>query len=174
MSQQFRVNSQTIEDKFNSLLPSQGGQGAGVDLSASTMVIPIVDLTESAQGSDLRQDLQTSFTLTNTNAFLFTNNTSTLLTTTGYYRVIGTSTITGSSTADRINTLNITDGTTTKSFWGHSLVGGGTNGQYVSIPFDYIFKLEAGNSFTITTALNAFMHGSARQIADLQGNLINP
>jgi len=43
--QQFRINSQVIEDKYNSLLPSQGGQGAGVDLSASTMVIPIIDLT---------------------------------------------------------------------------------------------------------------------------------
>ena len=67
--QQFRVNSTTIEDKFNSLLPSQGGQGAGVDLSASTMVIPIIDLTESAEGSTLREDLQSSFSLTSANAF---------------------------------------------------------------------------------------------------------
>ena len=60
MAQEFTIKSQDIEDKINQLLPSQGGQGAGIDFSASTMVIPVVDLTETAEGSSLRQDLQTS------------------------------------------------------------------------------------------------------------------
>ena len=60
MAQEFTIKSQDIEDKINQLLPSQGGAGAGVDFSASTMVIPIVDLTETAEGSSLRQDLQSS------------------------------------------------------------------------------------------------------------------
>ena len=63
MAQEFTINSSAIESKINQLLPSQGGFGAGVDFSASTMVIPIVDLTESAEGSDVRQDLQTAFSL---------------------------------------------------------------------------------------------------------------
>ena len=60
MAQEFTIKSQDIEDKINQLLPSQGGFGAGVDFSASTMVIPIVDLTETAEGSALRQDLQSA------------------------------------------------------------------------------------------------------------------
>ena len=60
MAQEFTINSEAIESKINQLLPSQAGFGAGIDFSASTMVIPIVDLTETAEGSGLRQDLQKS------------------------------------------------------------------------------------------------------------------
>ena len=48
MGQEFIIKSQSLEDKVNQLLPSQGGFQAGVDLSASTTIIPIVDLTETA------------------------------------------------------------------------------------------------------------------------------
>ena len=61
MAEEFTIKSEQIEAKINQLLPSQGGYGAGLDFSASTMVIPIVDLTETAEGSQLRQDLQTAF-----------------------------------------------------------------------------------------------------------------
>ena len=51
MAQEFTIKAPTIEDKINQLLPSQGGFGAGVDFSASTMVVPIVDLTAKMLGS---------------------------------------------------------------------------------------------------------------------------
>ena len=47
MAQEFVIKSPEIEDKINQLLPSQGGFQAGVDFSASTMVVPIIDLTET-------------------------------------------------------------------------------------------------------------------------------
>ena len=50
MAQEFTIKSADIEDKINQLLPSQGGFAPGVDFSASTMVVPIVDLTETAEG----------------------------------------------------------------------------------------------------------------------------
>ena len=34
MAEEFIINSRTIEDKINQLLPSQGGFGAGIDFSA--------------------------------------------------------------------------------------------------------------------------------------------
>ena len=89
MGQEFVIKSQTLEDKVNQLLPSQGGSAAGVDLSASTTIIPIVDLTESAEGSNLRQDLQTSFSFNSANTFDVNNTTTTLVNTTGFYRVQG-------------------------------------------------------------------------------------
>ena len=58
MGQEFFINSQKIEDQIRTLLPSQGGSQAGFDLSASTQIIPIIDITESAEGSNLRSDLQ--------------------------------------------------------------------------------------------------------------------
>ena len=60
MAQEFFINSQELEDKIRQLLPSQGGAGAGFDLSASTQIVPIIDLTESAEGSNVREDLQTA------------------------------------------------------------------------------------------------------------------
>ena len=100
MAQEFTIKSQDIEDKINQLLPSQGGFAPGVDFSASTMVIPIVDLTETAEGSSLRQDLQTAFSLISLTDNTVTNQTVTIINTTGYFRLFGTiqpSSVAGSS-----------------------------------------------------------------------------
>ena len=74
MAQEFTIKSQQIEDKINQLLPSQGGFQPGVDFSASTMVIPIVDLTETAEGSSLRQDLQTALSHRSQTCLLYTSD----------------------------------------------------------------------------------------------------
>jgi hypothetical protein len=92
MAQEFTINSADIEDKINQLLPSQGGKEPGVDFSASTMVVPIVDLTESAEGSSLRQDLQTASSFASTNVEII-NNDLQLVNTTGYYQVVFSYTI---------------------------------------------------------------------------------
>ena len=89
MAQEFQINSSAIESKINQLLPSQGGFGAGVDFSASTMVIPIVDLTETAEGSDVRADLQTALSFNSVTSFTVSDATTTIINTTGYYRVFG-------------------------------------------------------------------------------------
>ena len=57
MAQEFTINSEAIESKINSLLPSQGGYGAGIDFSASTMIIPIIDLTATAGYWNIRGGL---------------------------------------------------------------------------------------------------------------------
>ena len=85
MGQEFIIKSQKLEDKVNQLLPSQGGFQAGVDLSASTTVIPIIDLTETAEGSAVRADLQTALSLSSISAFSVNNTTTTIINTTGYY-----------------------------------------------------------------------------------------
>ena len=61
MGQEFFINSQELESKVRQLLPSQGGAGAGFDLSASTQIVPIIDLTESAEGSNVRADFELPF-----------------------------------------------------------------------------------------------------------------
>ena len=172
MGQEFIIKSTTLEDKVNQLLPSQGGFQAGVDLSASTTIIPIVDLTESAEGSSLRLDLQTSLSLKNTD-FSVINSSSTVLNTTGYYRFFGVGSVLQVNTT-MTGTISITDGTSTKVLYlirgiGSSNAGVNTNN------FDFNVFLQAGDSIVVATS-NAFcsIDGSFRQIADLSGNLINP
>jgi len=167
MAQEFTIKSQQIEDKINQSLPSQGGSQPGLDFSASTMVIPIVDLTETAEGSALRQDLQTSFSLTSSNTFNFNTATQTLINTTGYYRVFGSNSFINTSQI----AFQLTDGLSSKNI----LVQNGYNGFSFNIPYDFIVFLPAGNSLrAVSTNSSAQCTGLARQIADINGNLVNP
>ena len=174
MGQEFVIKSTALEDKINQLLPSQGGAQAGVDLSASTMIIPIVDLTESAEGSALRQDLQTALGLNN-NAFSLTSaTTTTLVNTTGFYRVIGTvsaqienSTQTGS--------FQVTDGVTTTNVYSLTVKNQSSDRGTSIDSYDFVVKLEAGQSLQVTSDVNGVRFaGSTRQVADINGNLTDP
>jgi len=175
MAQEFTIKSQDIEDKINQLLPSQGGFQPGVDFSASTMVIPIVDLTETAEGSSLRQDLQSSFSFNKITSFSVTNTSSTLVATTGYYRVFGNIQILNENTATRNADLFFSDGVSTKSIFKVTSVTNSGLNSATSTPFDFLIKLEAGDSIIgFSSDTFSVITGNTRQIADLSGNLTNP
>ena len=171
MAQEFTINSSAIESKINQLLPSQGGFAPGVDFSASTMVIPIVDLTETAEGSNLRQDLQGAFSLTSNSSFAITNGSSNLITTTGYWRVFGT--CQGFLNSGELN-VSITDGTTTKILFNANYASS-ASGAYFTQDFDFNVFMPAGTTLTgqaASTSQHIFV--TVRQLADLQGNLVSP
>lgn len=175
MAQEFTINSKEIESKINQLLPSQGGAGAGIDFSASTMVIPIVDLTESAEGSGLRQDLQTSLSLVSVTSFNVSGTTSTLINNTGYFRVFGVVKFSsGNSAAGGTQDFSITDGTTTKVIYGYTVNAGDTRDAIPILSYDFVVFLSAGDSLTCTSSGDSRFTGATRQIADLSGNLVNP
>lgn len=172
MAQEFTIKSEQIESKINQLLPSQGGYQAGIDFSASTMVVPIIDLTETAEGSALRADLQSSLSFNNSD-FDVKNATSTLINTTGYFRNIGTmSCVTGSGSL--VAKFIINDGVTDKVVWQYDVIAN-TGQQLSSLNYDFLILLKAGHSFKATTNNSSIrLQGSTRQIADLSGNLTNP
>ena len=167
MAQEFTIKSQTIEDKINQLLPSQGGFQPGVDFSASTMVIPIVDLTETAEGSSLRQDLQTAldFATTYTNV---TNATTTLVSTTGFYRCVG---FIKRSSGNASLAIQLTDGVTTKDILRND---DSSNVNPLELSFDFIVYLSAGISLQAVAPSTGNINISTRQVADIKGNLTNP
>ena len=174
LGQEFVIKSQNLEDKINQLLPSQAGTGAGVDLSASSTIIPIVDLTESAEGSLLRQDLQRSFSLTAITPFVVTNTTSTLINTTGYFRVFGVLN-TLSDVALRTARFSLTDGITSKRIMQFVLPANGGSLTNFIVPYDFTVFLEAGDSLTATTDnTSTSLEGNTRQIATITGELVNP
>ena len=173
MGQEFFINSQQLEDKIRQLLPSQGGAGAGFDLSASTQIIPTINLTETAEGSGLREDLQVSFTHANANEFSITNTTTTILNTTGYWRIFGTSIFYTENSAIRSAILRINNGSTTKNVYSHLAVASASD-KFSALLYDFIIKLEAGDSLEGICTVNAGLNGSARQIASIDGTLINP
>lgn len=175
MAEEFTIKSEQIESKINQLLPSQGGFGAGVDFSASTMVIPIVDLTETAEGSALRVDLQSSISFGTATPFNVVNATTTIVNTTGYFRVFGTLAYRSGLTTTAKGSFIINDGTTDKIVWSYQQDTTTTVTGPDNCPYDFIVFLTAGDSL-ICKSENAllFLQGSTRQIADLSGNLTNP
>ena len=173
MAQEFVIKNTLLEDKVNSLLPSQGGAQAGVDLSASTMIVPVVNLTEAAEGSVLREDLQLALSLTACTSFDVKGTTSTLINTTGYFRVFGTTKFQalGTSAGNGLN-FSLTDGTTTKVNYKYEVSSSSTQTNIEF--FDFIVFLRAGDSFTATADQENQLTGVTRQVADINGVLVNP
>ena len=175
MGSEYFINSQELENKVRNLLPSQGGAGAGFDLSASTQIIPIIDLTESAEGSNLRQDLQTALGFTTCTPFAVLNTTTTLITTTGYFRVFG---FMSGEVANNTSNCNFTinDGTSDKILLDARVSNLETNvGANTSLSFDFIVLIEAGHSLkAISGSVGKALRGTTRQIASLDGTLVNP
>tara|TARA_R110000822_G_scaffold74029_1_gene178046 strand:+ start:59 stop:586 length:528 start_codon:yes stop_codon:yes gene_type:complete len=174
MGSEYFINSQELEDKIRQLLPSQGGAGAGFDLSASTQIIPIIDLTESAEGSNLRQDLQASISHGSATVFSVTNAKTTVINNTGYWRIIGGASINNdASTGGQCNII-LSDGTTEKIVWGiKNLVAIVNNLPTVNV--DYTVFLSAGDSIIIQSGnTESNFVGSIRQIATIDGVLVDP
>lgn len=157
------VTSEALQLKLRQLLPSQ--QGFGTDLSASDTIIPVIDLTRAAEGSDVPENLQTALSFGSQTTFFVSNAVNTvLINTTGFYRVFGM----GGSTALGSLIFNLFDGATSKQFWQ-------LNNAQTQIQFDFIVFLRAGDSLRATaTNANCRLDGSTRQIADINGTLVQP
>ena len=174
MGQEFFVKSDTLESKVRDLLPSQGGLGAGFDLSASTQIVPIVDLTESAEGSNVRADLQSALSFDTVTSFSLVNQTTTLVTNTGYFRVFGSFSVGNASSGNHAGIFKLNDGATDKTIYS-SIMQNQTEENAIVVPFDFIVFLSAGDSLIAEcTTGSAFLRGCTRQIADINGNLTNP
>jgi hypothetical protein len=167
LGQEFFIKSDNLESKVRTLLPSQGGLGAGFDLSASTQIIPIIDLTESAEGSNLRQDLQTAFSFDSATVHDVTNTTSTIINNTGYFRVFSSVRISGSVDC----TVQVSDGAATKNLF---KLEGFTGASFIK-NLDFIVFNPAGYSviFISSGTAGRFL-GNSRQVATIDGELVNP
>lgn len=171
MGQEFFIKSDQLEAKIRQLLPSQGGLGAGQDLSGSTTIVPIVDLTESAEGSQVREDIQKALSFNNVTSFDVASATDTVLVnSTGYFRVFGSFALAGDASAGKAVSFNLFDGATSKVIYKNELVAG-VSGAVVTENFDFLVKLEAGDSLRASASDTAVLAGCTRQIADIDGNL---
>jgi hypothetical protein len=173
VGQEFFINSEQLEDKIKNLLPSQGGLGAGFDLSASTQIVPIVDLTESAEGSNLRQDLQTAISFDSATAFSVANATTTVINNTGYFKVSGIIYGRALSGTNRTVTFQLTDGASTKDVFVVNW-NANTGESFVQL-FDFNVFISAGDSLTVISNDGFIVaNGTTRQIANIDGELVNP
>jgi len=166
------VTSESLQLKIRQLLPSQ--DGFGTDLAAQNVIVPIVDLTEAATGSDVPQQLQEAINFGGITAFEATNGTVTIANTAGFYRVFGMATSKSAGGSETRTRFDLSDGATDKTCW--NLIQASTsNTNYVFAQFDFIVFLDTGDSLkAVTTSADAYAAGSIRQVADSNGTLVNP
>ena len=149
------VTSEALQLKLRQLLPSQ--QGFGTDLSASDTIVPIIDLTEAAEGSEVRADLQTALAFGSQTAFEVINATVTIVNTTGFYRIFGVSTLDAGAAGPLVR-FQLDDGATQKTIW---RTESSVTPETTSLQFDFNIFLGVGESliaFTNSTA--AILYGS--------------
>lgn len=172
MPEIIRITSEALQAQIRRLLPSQ--QGFGEDLQASNLITPIIDLTPIAEGSSVPSYLQTALAFGSNTSFKVVDTTTTLTSTAGFYRVVGTSNIQQPVSGESRTEIQLSDGLSTKSLWQHLQSAGNQDGQ-VSNSFDLVFFLRPGDSLSIlSNDAEALVTGSFRQVADVTGNLVNP
>jgi hypothetical protein len=166
------VNSEALEAQIRDLLPSQ--RGFGSELQATNVITPIIDLTGTAEGSSIPEYMQTAIALGSNTPFAISNATATIVSNTGFHRIIGVVSINGESGGNREALITMTDGVSTSNVWSMQQSSDGTLGT-VSVPIDLTFFSPAGVSITGTTNDDAVkLFGSVRQVATVTGELVNP
>lgn len=166
------VNSEALQTQIRDLLPSQNGFGS--ELQATNVITPIIDLTAAAEGSGLPTNLQNALAFGSQTAFRVVNTTTTILNTTGFFRVFGqyNSVPLGGSGTDAA-TIDISDGLATKLLWESFSVRG--QGTQIYAAFDFIVFMRPGDTLNVTASgTQQVMTGSTRQIATGDGTLIQP
>lgn len=173
MAQLISITSEALQATIRRLLPSQ--QGFGEDLQASNVITPIIDLTPSAEGSEVRADLQTAINFGGNTAFQVDNTTTTIINTPGFWKIQGIVSIGAFDASNAINArINLSDSLSTKQIWRTSTVGAAASQNIVNAPIDLTVFLKTGEGVSIDCDLYAIACGSYRQVADVNGNLVNP
>lgn len=167
MSQIIRITSEALQATVRRLLPSQ--QGFGEDLQASNVITPIIDLTPTAEGSQLPTDLARSLNYGGT-AFDINNTRTTIANVAGFYRVFGVvyceSTAAAANIAFSISELGVD-----KVFYRVRVQAGESS----VTNFDFTVFLDTAQVLDIdSSATKIGATGMIRNVADRYGNISNP
>lgn len=172
MPQIIPIVSEALQNSVRRLLPSQNGFGE--DLQAQNVIVPIIDLTASAEGSGINVSMQQALNFGGSTAFDITNTTTALAANAGFWRFSGTFSLNRKDATVEVCQLAITDGVTSKNVYAQSMDFGTGDRTSIATPFDVIIYLNAGESVNGTATNNSYLTGSYRQIATSTGELVNP
>ena len=163
------ITSEALQAEVRRLLPSQ--RGFGGELEAQNVIVPIIDLTPTAEGSILRNDLQSAYSFGNTTSHYVRNTTTTLVNSPGFFRISGAVNIEQSGSS-RTMEFNISNGLASKFVWG--IAATTATGELITTPIDFTVFIAPGESFECEAGADINFYGSSLPLADVNGNLINP
>jgi len=166
------VNSEALQTQIRDLLPSQNGFGS--ELQASNVIIPIIDLTSSAEGSAVGTNLQTALAFGSQTSQEVRNTDALLTSNPGFYRVFGNWHGLGGANAGNNLRIYLDDTSTEKNlhYWEENP---GTSNEWMFGDFDFIVYVASGIELrAASTTANFTGRFTVRQIADSSGTLVNP
>lgn len=171
MAQIIRITSEALQATIRRLLPSQ--QGFGEDLQASNVIQPIIDLTPSAEGSDLPLILTNALSFNSQTAFNIQDSNSDLVTGGGFYRITAAATVRNRNGFDQQAKIRLKDAVSQKDVWSLTMDDSSTS-YFASENVDLAIFLGQTETLNIQADVGCTFTGSFRQIADSNGVLVNP
>jgi hypothetical protein len=166
------VTSESLQAKVRALLPSQ--DGFGTDLAAQNVIVPIIDLTAAAEGSDVPVQLQESLGFSDVTRFKATGSTETLANVPGFYLITWQVSI-EPDTGAVSGTIRLTNGGVSKQIIQFEAAGTGSGTETQQIFGQNRIFLAAGDSCeAVSNNSQVIVHGCIRQIASSTGVLSNP
>lgn len=173
MAQIIQITSEALQATIRRLLPSQ--KGFGEDLQASNVILPVIDLTPTAEGSALPDYLQTSLSFDSQTTFNQVGSGSSVISNTaGFTRIVGVTSMVSDPGAVQEVTLSMSDGLSTKKVWGWQCNTASAGAQNFSEQIDLIVYLNSGESLSVNCDARCSAIGSSRQIATTTGELVQP
>ena len=169
------ITSESLQAEVRRLLPSQ--RGFGQDLEAQNVIVPIVDLTPTAEGSALRADLQTASSFGRvTDAQRRTAGTTTAINTPGFYKYdVILSVLSASVAFSNQVAFQINDGSSTKRLHQLQNNSDGVPEEPQTTTASGTVFLQTGDSLELFVDGNdGFVSASIWQVADVNGNFVNP
>lgn len=161
--------------QFRQDFPAQAGEGITSDLNYSDTVVPVIDMTSAAGTGTLPQNLQTAWDFSTGVASVAGTTPIVVVDTPGFWQIdlIYSGFIT--STAGGINQVFISDGSTNKGVWLFYNDTSVTGDQDGIAEGKFVVYLRSGDTLGAST-YNPAARLSIwyRQIADINGNLVNP
>jgi len=166
------ITSEAIEAQIRRLLPSQNGFTE--DMQAQNVIVPTIDLTPVAEGSQLPSYLQNALSFGALTAFVAQNSTATITNNAGFFRVFGYMSGKSTSSAGFSGSISMSDGFSSKNIYNFDTQAT-TNDENVLVNFDFIAFLSSNDSLTATSNNGVTsIRGSSYQIATVTGDLVNP
>lgn len=172
MAQIIPIVSDALQSTIRRLLPSQ--RGFGEDLQAQNVIVPIIDLTPTAEGSILGTNLQTALSFDSQTPFAARDNSVVVANTPGFYRIFGVCSGESDSVASDNGSFTMSNGISVKTIWRTWFENTATDSTY-ALEYDFVVFLATGDSITaVSSSTNVRLTGSSRQIADVSGVNVNP
>ena len=168
-----RVTDESLEKRFRDTFRSQGGAELVDDLYASGVIVPVVDFTAAAEGSGLAQNLQTAYDFATTTTSV-SGAASDIITNAGFWQVQANISASAGAGGPHVAQIRISDGLSTKVIWQISEVG--TPGEPIGLSaFPIVVFVRSGDTVSIRSSdASMILDASYRQIATLNGDLVNP